>query len=194
MPNQKNPTEVIHDLLELVSRVNFALDDSEEFEGPNGRSHSINGQDFDDICEAIHWFEELPGLDPLRKLGPATKAELALRSVFKTAWQLSDTRGRNLVLVDLLRSSLGPLEVSAAMVESDDTEQMEGLITRIKDALLLHDTMEAISATANDGNVPPSLRPSDLVNTAGILASDMPGVVVTKLDAAYDSAQAKGVL
>ncbi|MCE1194083.1 MAG: Lar family restriction alleviation protein [Acidovorax sp.] len=43
---------------------------------------------------------------------------------------------------------------------------------------------------------PPSvargLRPTDLVNAAGILASDSPGAVVKKLEAAYDRATLKG--
>lgn len=39
-----------------------------------------------------------------------------------------------------------------------------------------------------------SCRPSDLVNTAGILASDAPSAVVRKLDAAYDLAKMNGGL
>lgn len=41
-------------------------------------------------------------------------------------------RGELGVAVDLLRECVGPLEVSAAIIESDDTEQLESLIERVK--------------------------------------------------------------
>lgn len=51
------------------------------------------------------------------------------------AHQLSEQiivlRGRQKVAVDLLRECVGPLEVSAAIFESDDTEPLEALIETV---------------------------------------------------------------
>ena len=41
-------------------------------------------------------------------------------------------RGQFDVAVSILRHCLGPLEASAELVESDDTEQMEALIERVR--------------------------------------------------------------
>lgn len=43
------------------------------------------------------------------------------------------------VVIDLLRDTLYPLEVSAAVIESDDAEQMGGLIVRIRRVLDQYD-------------------------------------------------------
>ena len=43
--------------------------------------------------------------------------------------------GQRNVLADLLRESLVPLEISVAMIESDDDAEMEALISRVKNAL-----------------------------------------------------------
>lgn len=74
-----NSTQIITDLIELARTINLALDDSEEFEGEDGRAHAITGQHFDDVCEAIHRLESLPDDNPGVCLGPAQKAEWALR-------------------------------------------------------------------------------------------------------------------
>ena len=70
---------VITDLIDLARTVNLALDDSEEMEGDNGRAHVINGQNFDDVCEALARLEALPDDKPGETMGPAQKAEWALR-------------------------------------------------------------------------------------------------------------------
>ena len=76
-----NPTQVITDLIELARTTNLALDDSEEFEGGDGRTHAITGQHFDVVCEAIRRVESLPDDKPGECLGPAQKAEWALRHI-----------------------------------------------------------------------------------------------------------------
>jgi hypothetical protein len=69
-----------------------------------------------------------------RAVAPAQPAADAARPAAQTA--LSDeqiaVRGRFDVAVALLRECLGPLEVSAAIIESDDGEPMEALIRRAK--------------------------------------------------------------
>ena len=50
------------------------------------------------------------------------------------------------IVIDLLRDTLGPLEVSAAVIESDDTEQMEQLIERVKWTLNQYDSERAAHA------------------------------------------------
>jgi hypothetical protein len=45
---------------------------------------------------------------------------------------VANLRGQLAVAVDLLRECIGPLEVSAAVIESDDTEQMETLIDQVR--------------------------------------------------------------
>lgn len=71
--------KVVRDLIELACRVHLALDDSEEQVGPNGRQHVIDSQHFDDLSEAIDWLEDLPDDKPGMTMGPAGKAEWALR-------------------------------------------------------------------------------------------------------------------
>jgi len=81
---------IITDLTDLVSRVNTALDDSEEMEGDDGeRVHVIQGQDFDDVCEALHRLEELPDDKPGETLCPGGRAEWALRTILNSACMIN---------------------------------------------------------------------------------------------------------
>lgn len=66
-------------LLNVAQRVHLALDDSEEMEGDQGRQHAIDGQHFDDVSTALERLEELPDDKPGVTMGPAQKAEWALR-------------------------------------------------------------------------------------------------------------------
>ncbi|MNW09711.1 hypothetical protein D3C71_2067690 [compost metagenome] len=43
-------------------------------------------------------------------------------------------------MIDLIRDAVGPLEVSAAIIETDDGVEMAALIGRMKLALDAHDT------------------------------------------------------
>lgn len=70
---------VIQRLLDLARQVDHALDDSEEVDSDGFRSHNIAGQDFDDVVEALDVLEDLPDDRPGMTLGPAGKAEWALR-------------------------------------------------------------------------------------------------------------------
>ncbi|WP_293222241.1 hypothetical protein [Ottowia sp.] len=85
--NQLTPTELstIRALLELARVTFFAMDDSEEFDGDDGRCHSISGQDFDDIDHALDALEELPDDKPGVTMGPAQKAEWVLRRLLADA-------------------------------------------------------------------------------------------------------------
>lgn len=73
--------KVVQDLIELARRVHLALDDSEEQQGPNGRQHVLDSQHFDDLCEALDCLEDLPDDKPGMTMGPAGKADWALRQV-----------------------------------------------------------------------------------------------------------------
>ena len=66
-------------LLNVAQRVHLALDDSEELQGDQGRQHAIDGQHFDDVSTALERLEELPDDKPDVTMGPAQKAEWALR-------------------------------------------------------------------------------------------------------------------
>lgn len=84
LPFSTTPTvdeiAAIRRLLDLARQVDHALDDSEEVEDSGGfRSHNIAGQDFDDVVEALDALEDLPDDRPGMTLGPAGKAEWALR-------------------------------------------------------------------------------------------------------------------
>lgn len=74
-----NETAVIQRLLDLARHVDHALDDAEEVEFDGYRSHNIAGQDFDDVVDALDALEDLPDDKPGMTLGPAGKAEWALR-------------------------------------------------------------------------------------------------------------------
>lgn len=78
-----DPTQAttITDLIELARTVNLALDDSEEMEGDHGRQHVIDGQHFDDVCEALARLEALPDDKPGAAMGPSQKAQWALRGL-----------------------------------------------------------------------------------------------------------------
>lgn len=74
---------VIQRLLDLARQVDHALDDSEEVNCDGYRSHNIAGQDFDDVVEALDALEDLPDNKPGMTLGPAGKAEWALRRLLQ---------------------------------------------------------------------------------------------------------------
>ena len=185
------PGQIIADLIELARTINLALDDSEEFEGEDGRAHAITAPHFDDVCDALHRLEELPDDKPGMTMGPADKAAWALRRLLAGGTRLTEYDERTIrlllskgqkgmatmppadverlerllanseatldapepsvpqtaaetaamiaVLADLLRDTLGPLEVSADEVENDDAALMGDLITRIKSALDQYD-------------------------------------------------------
>ena len=86
------------------------------------------------VTAAQHWHREAFPAGYL--LTPEQKAEnLAALQSFQPMphpgrQTVVDLRGQLAVAVDLLRECIGPLEVSAAVIESDDTEQMEALIER----------------------------------------------------------------
>ena len=71
--------EVIQRMLDLARQVDHALDDAEEVDSGGYRSHNIAGQDFADVVEALDALEDLPDDKPGMTLGPAGKAEWALR-------------------------------------------------------------------------------------------------------------------
>lgn len=75
--------EVIRDLIALARITHQALDDSEEFEGDDGRAHAIAAQAFDDMDEALDRLDALPDDRPGYTLGPAGKAEWALRHILE---------------------------------------------------------------------------------------------------------------
>ena len=80
-PTQPTTDEItaIRNLIDLARQVDHALDDSEEVDYGGFRSHNIAGQDFDDVVEALDALEDLPDDKPGMTLGPAGKAEWALR-------------------------------------------------------------------------------------------------------------------
>lgn len=73
--------EVILWLIELARHIDHALDDSRVIECDGYRLHEIAEQDFDDVVEALAALEDLPDDKPLITLGPAGKAEWALRKL-----------------------------------------------------------------------------------------------------------------
>jgi hypothetical protein len=79
-------------------------------------------------------FKVINAIADLEKI--AQPAQPAVDAARPAAQALSDeqiaVRGRFDVAVALLRECLGPLEVSAAIIESDDGEPMEALIRRVK--------------------------------------------------------------
>jgi hypothetical protein len=79
-------------------------------------------------------FKVINAIADLEKI--AQPAQPAVDAARPAAQALSDeqiaVRGRFDVAVALLRECLGPLEVSAAIIESDDGEPMEALIRRAK--------------------------------------------------------------
>lgn len=77
--------DAIQALITLAHATHLALDDSEEFEGPEGRSHGIAGQNFDDICQALGVLEELPDDKPGETLAPGGRAEWALRRLLTSS-------------------------------------------------------------------------------------------------------------
>ena len=72
---------VIGLLIDLARATHRALDDSEEGTGDDGRFHAIDGQNFDDVSDALDKLEELPDDKPGCTLNAAGKAEWALRAL-----------------------------------------------------------------------------------------------------------------
>lgn len=82
---------VIQRLLDLARQVDHALDDSEEVDSGGFRSHNIAGQDFDDMVDALDALEDLPDDKPGMTLGPADKAEWALRRLLPNPQTIGGT-------------------------------------------------------------------------------------------------------
>ncbi|OQS40591.1 hypothetical protein [Chromobacterium haemolyticum] len=68
-------------LIALAQAVSIAMDDSEERQGDEGRVHLIDSDNFDEVCNALEALEALPDDKPGHTLGPAGKAEWALRGL-----------------------------------------------------------------------------------------------------------------
>lgn len=78
--------EVVVTLIDLAAAANTALDDSEERADDDGyRVHVLDGAGFDSICKQLDKLELLPDDMPGHTLGPAGKAEWALRYLLGTA-------------------------------------------------------------------------------------------------------------
>lgn len=78
---------VIGMLIEVARCAFLALDNSEEREGPDGREHVLDAQSFDDLSGALDALDGLPDDQPGVTMGPAQKAEWALRTVAATGAQ-----------------------------------------------------------------------------------------------------------
>ncbi|OQS41165.1 hypothetical protein [Chromobacterium haemolyticum] len=76
-------TAPVLSLIALAQAVSIALDDSEERQGDEGRVHLIDSDNFDEVCNALEALESLPDDKPGHTLGPAGKAEWALRVFLK---------------------------------------------------------------------------------------------------------------
>lgn len=75
-------TRVIKLLVECARMAFFALDDSEERDGDDGREHVVGANNFDALCNALDALEELPEHDDemIILTGPL-KAEYLLRKL-----------------------------------------------------------------------------------------------------------------
>ena len=109
-------------LLDLARHADHALDDSEEVQQDGIRSHIVQAQDFHDVVEAIDALNELPDDKPDVTMGPADKAEWALRRLLLTHGAprrlddsereaaenkaLAAARGRAKVLRDMLEACI----------------------------------------------------------------------------------------
>ncbi|MBI3146346.1 MAG: hypothetical protein HYZ18_14060 [Pseudogulbenkiania sp.] len=74
--------DVVTKLIVLASEVYLALENSEELCGEDGRFHKIDSIEFDAVCTALDALDDLPDDKPGYALGPAGKAEWALRAMF----------------------------------------------------------------------------------------------------------------
>ena len=83
---------VIRALIALAHATFLALEDSEEFEGDQGRCHSITGQDFDDVAASLDALDELPDDRPGYTLAPYGKAQWALRRLLGIAHETKEPR------------------------------------------------------------------------------------------------------
>jgi len=74
------PNRAVVDLLVKVASTAFlALEDSEEREGEDGRIHVLDSSSFDALSNALDALDQLPDDRPGYTMGPAQKAEWALR-------------------------------------------------------------------------------------------------------------------
>lgn len=78
-PTASHP--VVAMLIEVARSAYLALDESEEREGEDGRIHVLDDTAFDDLSNALDKLDELPDDQPGCTMGPAQKAEWALRSL-----------------------------------------------------------------------------------------------------------------
>lgn len=96
--------KVIAALIDATRAAFHALDDSEEREGPNGRLYVIQSHDYDELSASLDALDELPDDKPRYTLGPAGKAEWALRALLApSAVRAEQTDAVRDVLAERLR-------------------------------------------------------------------------------------------
>ncbi|MBX9348689.1 hypothetical protein K5M36_16505 [Chromobacterium vaccinii] len=103
---------VIAGLIELARVVTLAMDDSEERCGDEGRVHLIDSDNFDFVSAELDGLDELPDDKPGYTLGPAGKAEWALRGLLaavpatgKESLQVQAVPGISDAVIDDLRQA-----------------------------------------------------------------------------------------
>jgi hypothetical protein len=106
---------VIGMLIEVARCAFLALDHSEEREGPDGREHVLDAQSFDDLSDALDALDGLPDDQPGVTMGPAQKAEWALRTVAATGAQ-----GLTAAARDVLAERQRQIHVEGWTPEHDD--------------------------------------------------------------------------
>lgn len=111
-------------VLDVVRCADRALDDSEEMEGDDGeRCHSVHGQDFDDLDEALSALSDLPDEDPDYTLGPAGKARWALRRLLNE-WPLGRSNPTLITpsnaALDVMAERVRQIRVEGWMARHDD--------------------------------------------------------------------------
>lgn len=84
---------VVAMLIEVARCAHLALDDSEEQVGADGRCHVLDGGSFDSLSQSLDTLDELPDDRPGYTMGPAQKAEWALRG---SATEVSGSGDRGL--------------------------------------------------------------------------------------------------
>ncbi len=75
---QPAPSDVLAKLLTLARAALAAADNSEEVQGPEGRSHLFSAQDFDDLSDALEALDEIDAEHPHFQLNGPLRAEIAL--------------------------------------------------------------------------------------------------------------------
>ncbi|AOZ48794.1 hypothetical protein [Chromobacterium vaccinii] len=107
--------DVIANLVELTRFVTLAMDDSEE----EGRVHLIDSDNFDFISAQLDGLDELPDDKPGYTLGPAGKAEWALRRLLAAAPQLAQPQ-QPAVIEEIAAERRRQIEVEGWTPEHDD--------------------------------------------------------------------------